>query len=100
MGVDQVVIDRVTADDSGLIHVYGSNFTDFSVIALDGEILDTVRKAPGELIAPEPVPLTDPGQFDDGGKIVTVRQVTADGLTLSESVGRVIREALPLEKSE
>ncbi len=100
MGVDQVVIDRVTVDDSGLVHVYGSNFTDFSVIALDGEILDTVRKAPGELIAPEPVPLTDPGQFEDGGKIVTVRQVTADGLTLSESVGRVIREALPAEKSE
>ncbi len=94
MGVDRVVITGIAAGDTGLVHVYGDNFTDSSVIALDGENLDTVRVAPGELIAPDAAALTDPDQFTDGGRTVTVRQVTADGLTLSESVGLVVLKPL------
>ncbi len=96
MGVEPVVMTGWRLDEDGLLHVYGDNFTDWSVVALDGKNLDTERAAPGELVAPAEE-LADPDRFDEDGRILTVRQCTSDGLPLSESVGAVIYRALTPE---
>lgn len=92
MGVEPVVITGVRMDENGLLHVTGDNFTDWSVIALNGDNLDTWREGKNELVAVSD--LTDPDRFPEEGMILTVRQATGEGLTLSESVGVVLRQPL------
>ncbi len=85
MGVEPVVITGWKVDGD-LLHVYGRNFTDWSVIAIDGKSLETLRAGKNELTAPAEE-LLDPDAFEKGGRVITVRQVTSEGFTLGESVG-------------
>ncbi len=91
MGVEPVVISSWRLDGDGTVHVFGENFTDHSVVTLDGDQLETRRVGKNELTAPAPE-LLDPEEFEKGGRVLSVSQVTVDGLPLSSSVGVLINE--------
>ena len=64
--------------DSGDIVVRGENFTPYSKITVDGEILETVFESPEVIIA-------DADSADDYGKI-SVSQLARDNITVLETI--------------
>ncbi len=90
MGVEPVVITGYELDsEQCVLRVTGRNFTDWSVIYIDGEALETTRE--GDTLTAAMPELAEP-EFADSlaGSVLTVHQDTSVGLSLSESVGLVI----------
>ena len=90
MGVEPVIVDSWQYEEDGRLLVYGQNFTDYSVITLDGKQLETERTGPGVLTARVPN-LYDPGKFREGYRVISVAQVSPNGPALSESVGALVK---------
>ena len=79
MGVAPVVIsDAAWAD--GVLTVHGEDFTQWSQVAVDGTVLNTVFVDAGTLTAELKEPPSE-------GAVITVRQNTVSSVTLSESAG-------------
>ncbi len=89
MGVEPVSVTGYEIDEeAGLLRVTGQNFTDWSVLSVGGEKLETTRAEDGSLTAS----LEEAGGAEElRGKVLTVCQDTVEGLTLSESVGLFIK---------
>ena len=98
MGVKPVIIDSWRYEEDGQLLVYGENFTDYSVITLDGRQLETERPEPGVLTAFAPN-LYASGKFKEGYRVLSVAQVSPSGPALSEAVG-VLIQAPPEETDE
>lgn len=88
MGVEPVVIDSWSYEGDQLF-VYGRNFTDYSIITLDGKRLETERPEPGVLTARVPN-LYAPGKFKEGYRVISVAQASPNGPALSEAVGALV----------
>ena len=85
LGVVPITLSSYEYDpETDLLTVHGQNFTAWSVLTLDGEELETTfDEETGDLTAT--VEELEAGEY--AGAVLTVRQVTALGVDLSESVG-------------
>lgn len=81
MGVVPITISDIVWAD-GVMTVSGEHFTQWSRVAVDGRMLDTVFVDNGTLT----VELQEP---PEDGEVVTVRQVTSTQVMLSESAGQI-----------
>ena len=88
MGVEPIVVTGAEFDPAdGAVYVTGRGFTDWSVITLNGKEYETTRLEDGTLTAYIP---RWPDRTGGENPVLTVRQVSANGETLSECVGIVI----------
>ncbi len=90
MGVAEVQIDRAE-QGNGILRVYGSRFTPYSVVYARGKALDT-RFVDAETLIAAPTLLSG----SQPGDPITVCQVSNDGTILGRS-NEVVCEALPAE---
>lgn len=88
MGVDTISVTGYEIDEeNGLLRVLGQNFTDYSIVYIDGDKMETTRNEDGTLT----VSLEEAGTPEElRGRVLTVCQNTKNGVTLSESVGLII----------